>query len=188
MSLTSEQKQDLQNAYDVMDLTTEHVLNPLMTIKHQYLQELQGGGPRTRSSGGVSGHGLGEGNTPSERSIRERRRMTRIAKLVKQIKKLYTELNKLLKTPFDTKSARDRAMKMVKHLSSKLFNVVEVFNRNLDKIAEMPKAVVQAMGNWWPFKTSSGRQSPSRRQSPRVRRRSPERLTYDSLHNQTTVH
>ena len=106
--------------------------------------------------------------------------MTRIAKLVKQIKTLYTELNKLLKTPFDTKSARDRAMRMVKHLSSKLFNVVEMFNRNLDKIAEMPQAVVQAMGNWWPFKTSSGRQSPSpsRRQSPRIRR-SPDRLTYD---------
>ena len=78
-------------------------------------------------------------------------------------------------------------MKMVKHLSSKLFNVVEVFNRNLDKIAEMPKAVVQAMGNWWPFKTSSGRPSPSRRQSPSSpsrrqsprNRRSPDRLTYD---------
>ena len=104
--------------------------------------------------------------------------MTRIAKLVKQIKKLYTELNKLLKTPFDTKSARDRAMTMVKHLSSKLFNVVEVFNRNLDKIAEMPKAVVQAMGNWWPFKSTSKPTSRSPRRSTR-NRRSPDRLTYD---------
>ena len=190
MSLTSEQKQDLQNAYDVLDLTTEHVFNPLMSIRHQYMQELQGGGPvSTRSRGGVSGHGLGEGGTPSEKSLRsqtslrERRRVTRIAKIVQQIKKLYTKLNAVLKTPFSTQSAQNKAMGMVRKLSTKLFSVVEVFNRNLNRIAEMPQAVVQAMGNWWPFKSTSKSTSKPTSRSPTRRgtrnRRSPDRLTYD---------
>lgn len=184
MSLTSEQKLDLQNAYDVLDLTTEHVFNPLMAIRHQYMQELQGGGPvSTRSRGGVSGHGLGEGGTPSERSLslrkREQRRVNRISRIVRQIKKLYTELNKVLKIPFSTQSAQNKAMTMVKQLSTKLFSVVEVFNRNLKRISEMPQAVVQAMGNWWPFKSTSRspRRSPTRRSTRN--RRSPDRLTYD---------
>ena len=180
MSLTSEQKLDLQNAYDVLDLTTEHVFNPLMAIRHQYMQEIRGGGPvSTRSRGGVSGHGLGEGGTPSERSLREQRRMNRISRIVRQIKKLYTELNKVLKIPFSTQSAQNKAMAMVKQLSTKLFSVVEVFNRNLKRIAEMPQAVVQAMGNWWPFKSTSKSTSRSPTRRSTRNRRSPARLTYD---------
>lgn len=179
--MTSEQKLDLQNAYEVLDLTTEHVFNPLMAIRHQYMQELQGGGPvstRSRSRGRVSGHGLGEGGTPSERSLREQRRVNRISRIVRQIKKLYTELNKVLKIPFSTQSAQNKAMTMVKQLSTKLFSVVEVFNRNLKRISEMPQAVVQAMGNWWPFKSTSKSTSRSPRRGTR-NRRSPDRLTYD---------
>ena len=81
--------------------------------------------------------------------------MTKISKIVKQVKKLYAELNKLLKTPFSTQAAQDRSLALVKQVSNKLFAVTEVFYRNFHRIKQMPYAVARAMGKWWPAQSNA---------------------------------
>ena len=131
--------QVMQNAHDVMQITENQVFQPLYSIT------LQGGGGRRGEAANLSEY-------VNERAIRRKNResgskretanIERVRRIVRRIKKLYGKLKIETRKVFPTQAAYAQASELIQSLSTRLFDAVGVFTRNLAKIKQLPSAVV----------------------------------------------
>ena len=132
----------MQNAHEVLYITANHVFRPLYAIQQDHLRALQGGGGRRGRAGDVHAY-VDERNL--RRNKRESGNIRKVRALVKRIKGLYAQLKNEVGKRFDSKSAREQSMQLINGLSKQLLGVAAFFRNQLDKIRELPQAVVASM-------------------------------------------